>query len=112
MEGNRVREIREQKGLSLNKLAKITGISKSYLSFIERGKQTNPSVTIVKKIANALEIPMNELLYELKVRNKDSIDEKIHNVIHELSKIEISEKEFTQFKNMLYSIKEEVENSV
>jgi XRE family transcriptional regulator of biofilm formation len=111
LEGDRIREIREKQGLSLNKLSKITGISKSYLSFIERSRQTNPSITIVKKIADALEIPMNELLFELKIRNKNSIDEKIHKLVNELSKIDISEDEFIEFKSLLFSIKEEVENN-
>jgi XRE family transcriptional regulator of biofilm formation len=107
LDGNRIREIREKKGLSLNKLSKITGISKSYLSFIERSKQTNPSITIVKKIADALGITMNELLVELKIRNNYSIDEKIHKLVLELSKLEIDEEELIQFKSLLYSLKDE-----
>lgn len=36
----RVREIREQRGITVEQLADLAGMSKSYLSEIERGKKT------------------------------------------------------------------------
>lgn len=64
MIGNRIREVRKNKGISLSKLAQISGISKSYLSYVERNLKKNPSVDIVKKISIALDITVESLLAE------------------------------------------------
>jgi transcriptional regulator with XRE-family HTH domain len=53
--------IREQKNLSLDMLAKITGVSKSLLAQIERG-EANPTITTVWKIANGLKISFTQLV--------------------------------------------------
>lgn len=53
--------IRDQKKLSLDALAKITGVSKSMLAQIERG-HANPSISTVWRIANGLKLPFTELL--------------------------------------------------
>jgi len=58
---NNLKLIREQKKLSLDGLAKVTGVSKSMLAQIERG-EANPSISTVWKIANGLKIPFTELI--------------------------------------------------
>ena len=58
----KIREKREEKGLSLNQLAKISEISKSHLSDIERGVKI-PSILILVKISKALEIEDERELY-------------------------------------------------
>lgn len=60
--GQKIRELREQKGMTLTLLAKRTGISKSYLSNIETGKAENPSINALKKIADALGVELTSLL--------------------------------------------------
>lgn len=62
MDGKKIRELRVKRGLSLTELAKLSGISKSYLSFIERGEQANPSIEVIDKIAHALKIDIQTLL--------------------------------------------------
>ncbi|WP_017755130.1 helix-turn-helix domain-containing protein [Calidifontibacillus oryziterrae] len=62
MDGKKIRDLRIKRGLSLSELAKLSGVSKSYLSFIERGKQTNPSIEVVEKIAAALQTDMQSIL--------------------------------------------------
>lgn len=54
MLGDNIRNIRKEKKLSINKLAKITGISLGYLSDLENNKAKNPSVDKLKIIADAL----------------------------------------------------------
>lgn len=54
-------ELRQQRGLSLDALARQSGVSKSMLSQIERN-QTNPTIAIVWRLANALDIEMGLLL--------------------------------------------------
>lgn len=72
MFGEKVREIRKQKGLSINKLSKISGVSLGYLSDLENNKTNNPSLETLNKIAEGLEVPLESLVSKDTV-NIDSI---------------------------------------
>ncbi|WRP07643.1 XRE family transcriptional regulator [Rossellomorea aquimaris] len=58
-----LRYIRNERGLNLQELASMTGVSTLTLGKIERG-EANPSLTIIWKIANGLSIPISALLVE------------------------------------------------
>ena len=60
--GERIRTTREEKGLTLSGLAKRSGVSKAYLSQLENEVSKDPSVWIVLKIAEALEVPLSYLV--------------------------------------------------
>lgn len=60
----KLREVREQYNISLRELAKLTGISKSHLNYIEKGER-EPSLSTIIRIAVALNIDEKEL-YEVK----------------------------------------------
>ncbi|WP_145412909.1 helix-turn-helix domain-containing protein [Paenibacillus xylanexedens] len=60
-----LKQIREQRKLSLDKVADLSGISKTMLGQIERG-ESNPSIATVWKIANGLKISFSELIHEAK----------------------------------------------
>lgn len=62
MVGTRLKYFRRIKEYSISELSEKTGISKSYLSYIERGIQKNPSLQIVSKLASALGITVDELM--------------------------------------------------
>lgn len=53
--GNRIRFLRNQMGLSQEKLALKAGIDRTYLAGIESGKR-NATLSSIEKIVNALEI--------------------------------------------------------
>lgn len=53
--GERIRDIRTKKGINQLTLAKVAGISNTYLSDIEVGR-TTPSVKTLVKLAKALDI--------------------------------------------------------
>lgn len=53
--GDKIRKVRKEKGLTLEKVAKNVGCSLSFVSQVERGK-VSPSITSLKQIANALEV--------------------------------------------------------
>lgn len=53
--GKRIRETRAAQGLSLEQLARLTGISAPALSLIETGKR-DPRLTTLKRIADALRV--------------------------------------------------------
>ena len=60
----RLRDLRERAELSLGDLAEITGVSKGYLSQLERGQAANPSVDVLGKLAQGLGAQASELLGE------------------------------------------------
>lgn len=58
--GARIRERREEQGISQEALADLTGIGRSYMSGIERGVR-NLSTLHLLKIASALKVPAGDL---------------------------------------------------
>ncbi len=52
--GEKIKNLRTEKGLSLEQLAQMTDSSKSYLWELENREQTNPSLDKLNKLANAL----------------------------------------------------------
>jgi XRE family transcriptional regulator, regulator of sulfur utilization len=56
-----LKKLREEKKLSLDKLAELTGVSKSMLGQIERGG-SSPTIATVWKIANGLKVSFTSLL--------------------------------------------------
>ena len=52
--GAAIREKRHRVGKTLTEVAEITGISQSYLSQIERGEVTNPTIEVLFRILSAL----------------------------------------------------------
>lgn len=59
--GKRIREVRRDKNLSLDELARKTGFAKSYLSQIENLKR-EPSISALSQIAHVLEVDVLFLL--------------------------------------------------
>ncbi len=55
--GSRLREMREERHMSMRSLARLSGLSTNALSMIERGR-TSPSVSTLYKISDALRIPI------------------------------------------------------
>jgi transcriptional regulator with XRE-family HTH domain len=55
--GQRLRVLREERGISMRALARRSGLSANALSMIERGL-TSPSVSTLNKLATALEVPI------------------------------------------------------
>lgn len=53
--GKRIKQLRELKGLSINRLANMAGVSQSYLRDIELGNK-NPTVAFLSLLCEQLEI--------------------------------------------------------
>lgn len=58
--GKRIRELREKRGLSQEKLAQASNLTTGFVSTIESGKKT-PSLTTILKLAYGLKIDAAEL---------------------------------------------------
>ena len=63
--GTNIKVIREERGLSLEKLSRLADVSKSMLGQIERG-ESSPTINVLWKIANGLKIPFSSLTTEHK----------------------------------------------
>lgn len=57
-------KLRKEKGLSQEKFALEADVDRRYMSDLENGKR-NPSLEIIEKIANRLEISISELFFEV-----------------------------------------------
>lgn len=65
----KLKEVREMRGLSVNELARSTGLSPQYLGKLERS-EGNPSLQVIDKLCKALEAQPGVLLvYEDVVTN-------------------------------------------
>lgn len=60
--GIRIKETRNQQGISAEELAELANLSSVYISYIENAKR-KPSLESLIKICNALGITLDELLY-------------------------------------------------
>ncbi len=54
----RIKEVIQEKGLTINKVAELIGVNRVSLSSAING---NPTVETLEKIANALGVPVSEL---------------------------------------------------
>lgn len=61
--GYNLKNIRKNKGFSLDKVTEITGVSKAMLGQIERG-ESNPTVATLWKIATGLKVSFSSFLEE------------------------------------------------
>jgi XRE family transcriptional regulator, regulator of sulfur utilization len=59
--GENLKRLRADKGMSLDAVAKLSGVSKSMLGQIERG-EVNPTITTVWRIANGLKVSFTSLV--------------------------------------------------
>lgn len=59
--GTRLRQVRQSKGISQEKLAELAGLHRTYVSSVERGER-NISLLNIEKLALALDVPLAKLM--------------------------------------------------
>jgi transcriptional regulator with XRE-family HTH domain len=57
-----IRKLREKQELSQEKLARLADVSNNTIVNIEAGKQKNPTIDTLTKIAKALKVTVNDLI--------------------------------------------------
>lgn len=62
--GDKIKKLSEEKDKTFYRIAKDADISESYLSDLVNNKKFNPSLKILKKIANGLGVEITELIKE------------------------------------------------
>lgn len=96
MIGQRIREYRMQKEMSLSELAEKAGVAKSYLSSIERNIQSNPSIQFLEKVSDVLGVSVNTLLHA-EEENPVNLDTEWEKLVREAMASGVSKQEFREF---------------
>jgi transcriptional regulator with XRE-family HTH domain len=73
--GKILQEERKAKKISQEKLAKLTGLDRTFISLIENGKRS-PTLSTILKICSALEIRPSELFSKFEEQDPDFRDKK------------------------------------
>ena len=82
--GYRIKQLRTKQKLSLRKLAKVAGVSTSYLSHIETEKATNPSMEILCRLSIELKTTLNYLCHgetEIELEEFEDLPESIQEFV-------------------------------
>lgn len=56
-----LKSLRDKKGLSQDRLAKLADVANNTIIKIEQGKNTNPTLATLNKVAKALEVGIDKL---------------------------------------------------
>lgn len=62
--GYRLKQIREQKGITQESLAAKSGVSRATIAALETGNERNTTSKTLTKLAMALDVSVNELFFE------------------------------------------------
>ncbi|MED2971264.1 helix-turn-helix domain-containing protein [Fictibacillus sp. B-59209] len=90
--GKQIKLIRLKKGKSVTQLAEMAGISKGYLSSIENHKN-NPSAHMIKKLAKALEVPVEKVIN----LEADPLDQEWMELVIQAKEMGINQEEIRTF---------------
>ena len=61
---NKIKSMRQEKGMIMEELAELSGISVGYLCHLEKGTRNNPSIGVMDKIAIALGQTIEKVFFE------------------------------------------------
>ncbi|MFH1232409.1 MAG: helix-turn-helix transcriptional regulator [Patescibacteria group bacterium] len=59
---NNIKRLREAKGLSQEKLARLADVANNTLVKMESGENKNPTLETLKKVAKALEVSVDDII--------------------------------------------------
>lgn len=95
--GEKIKQLRKEKQMSLSELAEKAGVAKSYLSSMERNLQTNPSIQFIEKISQVLEVPVNELITENNTTVETDLDSEWLDLVKEAIESGVSKEKFKEY---------------
>jgi transcriptional regulator with XRE-family HTH domain len=104
--GEKIRFLRQQRGLSQEKLALKADLNSSFLGLVERG-QKSPTIDSLEKIATALDVTLEELFsfdYNRSVKADHTFMEKISFQLH--GRTEMEQEAVYQFIKQLLAFRD------
>ncbi|PEB56286.1 transcriptional regulator [Bacillus pseudomycoides] len=106
MIGENIYRFRKKIGLTLSELAEKSGISKSYLSNIERNINQNPSIQVMGKIALVLKVDLHTLIEtETNGEIKQRLEKEWVDFVYELKKMGVDKEKIREYKILIDFIK-------
>ncbi|WP_077358420.1 helix-turn-helix domain-containing protein [Virgibacillus halodenitrificans] len=97
MIGDKIKQIRKDKKMSLSELAEKAGVAKSYLSSIERNIQTNPSIQFIEKVSVVLDVSVNELIREKQSADIEELDDEWLEIVQEAMDSGVTKEQFKEY---------------
>lgn len=82
--GQRIKELRNKKGITQYQLAEMTGIDPKHMSHIETGRSF-PKADLIEKFANALDIDYTELFKTQHLVDRKRLLEKLGSYLENAS---------------------------
>ncbi len=82
--GQRIKELRNKKGITQYQLAEMTGIDPKHMSHIETGRSF-PKADLIEKFANALDIDYTELFKTQHLDDRKRLLEKLGSYLENAS---------------------------
>ncbi|WP_090085078.1 helix-turn-helix domain-containing protein [Lentibacillus persicus] len=97
MIGEKIKQMRQEKKMSISELAEKAGVAKSYLSSIERNLQTNPSIQFIEKVSAVLGISANDLIREDRADGDVQLDGEWLQIVQEAMNSGVSKEQFKEY---------------
>ena len=104
--GNKIKEIRQQKNITREKLSEIIGISSMYLGQLERGERRG-GINNYIEIANALNLSLDYLFFE-ELNTVEVVDNQIFKNLKEILNTLDNDKK-TLFLNIVLDVAKRIE---
>ena len=104
MVGEKIKRLRVRKKYSITELSEKANVSKSYLSYIERGIQENPSLQVLSRLAKTLDTTVEFLMGQDTMSHTDegySIDQEWLQLVDEAIKNGISKDDFSYYLDFI-----------
>jgi XRE family transcriptional regulator, master regulator for biofilm formation len=95
--GEKIKQLRKEKKMSISELAEKANVAKSYLSSIERNLQSNPSIQFIEKISTVLGVSVNELINEGEPVELEDLDGEWLKIVKEAMESGVTKEEFKDF---------------
>ena len=90
---NRLLNLRKEMGVSQHRLSQLSGVSQSYLSYLEAGKKS-PTVKTLKKICAGLGISIADFFGS---NNEELLDSATRAILAEIEKLDEKQKKSLRF---------------
>lgn len=100
--GEKIKSLRLEKKYSISELSEKANVSKSYLSYIERGIQGNPSLQVISRLAENLDTTVEYLLGQQTIKiGRMPVDEEWAGLVDEAIKNGISKEDFAYYLDFM-----------
>lgn len=68
-----IKDMRERRGMTQLELAQKCGVTQPYISMLENGKRTNLKISLIVKLAAALDVTVAQIVEVYGCENRENI---------------------------------------